>query len=47
LIGRLTALSRFISKLGKKAFPFYQLLRKTDKFTWIVEAHATFDGLKR
>jgi hypothetical protein len=33
LIGRLAALNRFISKLGKKALPFYRLLRKTDKFT--------------
>jgi hypothetical protein len=29
----LATLSRFIGKLGEKAFPFYQLLRKTDKFT--------------
>jgi hypothetical protein len=33
LTGRLAALSRFICKLGKKAIPFYQLPRKTDKFT--------------
>jgi hypothetical protein len=47
LIGRLAALSRFISKLGEKALPFYQLLRKTNKFTWTVEAQAAFDDLKR
>jgi hypothetical protein len=40
-------LSRFISKLGKKAPPFYQLLRKTDKFTWTAEAQPAFDDLKR
>jgi hypothetical protein len=44
---RLVALSRFISKLGEKALPFYQLLRKTDKFTRIAEAQAAFDDLKR
>jgi hypothetical protein len=33
LTGRLAALSHFISKLGKKALPFYRLLRKIDKFT--------------
>jgi hypothetical protein len=38
LIGHLAALSRFISKLGEKALPFYQLLRKTDRFTWTAEA---------
>jgi hypothetical protein len=38
LIGRLAAFSRFISKLGEKALPFYRLLRKTDKFTWTTEA---------
>jgi hypothetical protein len=47
LIGRLAALSRFISKLGEKTLPFYQLLRKTDKFTWTAEAQAAFDDLKR
>jgi hypothetical protein len=47
LIGRLAALSRFISKLNEKALPFYRLLRKTDKFTWTEEAQATFDDLKR
>jgi hypothetical protein len=46
LRGRLAALSRFISKLGEKSLPFYRLLRKTDKFTWTVEAQAAFDDLK-
>jgi hypothetical protein len=46
LTGHLAALSRFISKLGKKALPFYRLLWKTDNFTWIEEAQAAFDGLK-
>jgi hypothetical protein len=46
LTGRLAALNRFISKLAKKALPFYRLLRKTDRFTWTAEAQATFDNLK-
>jgi hypothetical protein len=47
LAGRLAALSRFISKLGEKALPFYRLLRKIDNFTWTEEAQAAFDDLKR
>jgi hypothetical protein len=47
LTGRLATLSRFISKLGEKALPFYRLLRKTDNFTWTAEAQAMFDDLKR
>jgi hypothetical protein len=46
LTGRLAALSHFISKLSEKALPFYQLLRKIEKFIWTVEAHAAFDDLK-
>src|SRR4051812_8814151 len=34
LAGRVAALSRFISRMGEKALPFYQLLRKADKFEW-------------
>jgi hypothetical protein len=47
LTGRLSPLSRFISKLGEKALPFYRLLQKTDNFMWTEEAQATFDDLKR
>jgi hypothetical protein len=43
---RLAALSRFISKLGEKSLPFYQLLSKIDKFTWTTEAQVAFDDLK-
>jgi hypothetical protein len=46
LTGHLAVLSRFISKLGEKALPFYQLLRKTNKFAWTAEAQAAFDDLK-
>ena len=38
LTGRLAALSRFISRLGEMTLPFYQLLRKGDKFEWTEEA---------
>jgi hypothetical protein len=34
----LAALSRFISRLGKKALPLYRLLRKTKRFAWTLEA---------
>jgi hypothetical protein len=30
----MTALSRFISKLGERGMPFYKLLRKADDFQW-------------
>jgi hypothetical protein len=46
LIGRLVALSCFISKRGEKALPFYRLLWKTDNFTSTEEAQAVFDDLK-
>ena len=34
LTGRLAALSRFISRLGERTLPFYQLIRKGCKFEW-------------
>src|SRR3954471_18625404 len=46
LAGRIAALSRFISRMGEKALPFYQLLRKTEKFEWMPEADDTFESLK-
>jgi hypothetical protein len=46
LTGRLAVLSRFISKLGEEALPFYRLLRKTNNFTWTEEAQAAFNDLK-
>src|SRR5215216_1481094 len=47
LARRIAALSRFISRMGKKALPFYQLLRKADKFEWTNEAQEAFEDLKR
>ena len=34
LAGRIAALSRFISRLGEKAIPLYQMLKKMDDFVW-------------
>jgi hypothetical protein len=36
--GCLAALSRFISCLGKKALPLYRLLKKSEHFSWTLEA---------
>ena len=36
--GCLASLSRFISRLGEKALPLYQLMKKTDKFSWTSSA---------
>jgi hypothetical protein len=47
LAGRIAVLSRFIARLGEKALPFYQLLKKSNKFTWIEEAKDAFADLKR
>ncbi|KAK1642614.1 hypothetical protein QYE76_060419 [Lolium multiflorum] len=47
LAGRLAALSRFIAKLGEKALPFYNLMRKSEKFEWTKEAQESFDNLKK
>src|ERR1044072_2933157 len=47
LTGRLAALSRFISRLGERTLPFYQLLRKGEKFKWIEEARNAFAYLKK
>src|SRR3954469_22321292 len=47
LAGRIAALSMFIGRMGEKALPFYQLLRKADKFEWTPEANDAFESLKR
>jgi hypothetical protein len=36
--GCLVALSRFISCLGEKALPLYRLLKKSEHFSWTLEA---------
>ena len=45
--GCLASLSRFLSRLGEKAIPLYQLMKKTKKFTWTPQADEAFKELKR
>src|SRR3989337_2066993 len=45
--GCLASLSRFISRLGEKALPLYQLMKKTTCFEWNDQAAQTFLQLKR
>src|SRR3954470_16670500 len=47
LTGCLAALSRFISRLGEKALPLYQLMKKSSDFTWTEESQVAFDDLKK
>jgi hypothetical protein len=42
LTGCMAALSRFISRLGEKALPFFKLLKASEKFIWLKEADAAF-----
>jgi hypothetical protein len=46
VMGCLTALSHFISRLGEKGLPLYHLLRKTERFTWTSEAEEALGNLK-
>ena len=46
-MGCLAALSCFISRLGERGLPLYQLLKKTDHFVWTVEAQEVLDWLKQ
>ena len=43
LAGRIAALSR----LGEKAIPLYQMMKKTDNFVWSDAANTAFEDLKR
>ena len=45
-MGCLAALSRFISRLGKKGLPLYRLLRKSKRFSWTPEAEEALTKLK-
>ena len=47
LAGRVAALSRFISRLGEKAMPLYQMMKKEDDFVWSDTANSAFEDLKR
>ena len=46
LIGRLTALSRFVPKLAEKMRPMVQLLKKASRFEWSTECEEIFLQLK-
>jgi hypothetical protein len=46
LTGSLAALSRFISRLAKRALPFFKLLQKSGPFSWTEEAEQAFQELK-
>ena len=46
LTGRVTALGRFISKLGERAMPFFKLMKKKGPFEWTPEADRAFQDLK-
>ena len=41
------ALSQFISQLGEKAIPLYQMMKKTDHFVWSDAAGQAFEALKK
>src|SRR5215210_336740 len=45
--GCLASLSQFISRLGEKALPLYQLMKKSDKFIWTSQADVAFQELKK
>ena len=47
LTGRVTALGRFISKLGERALPFFKLMKKKGPFEWTQEADKVFQDLKK
>src|SRR3954469_7563736 len=45
--GCLASLSRFVCRLGGKALPIYQLMKKSDKFIWTPQADNAFHELKK
>src|SRR3954467_12512119 len=47
LTGCLASISRFISRLGEKALPLYQLMKKTNFFEWNHKADEAFQQLKK
>jgi hypothetical protein len=46
LTGCMTALNRFISKLGEWGLPFFKLLKHQEKFVWTPEANHALSQLK-
>ena len=45
--GCLASVSRFQSRLGERALPLYQLMKKTSPFEWNGKADEAFQDLKR
>jgi hypothetical protein len=43
----LAALSHFIARLGEQSLHLYQLLKKSEHFTWTLEAQGALESLKR
>ncbi|XP_057811780.1 uncharacterized protein LOC131026016 [Salvia miltiorrhiza] len=46
LNGRITALSRFISRSAERSLPFFKVLRKGSRFEWSSECQRAFEDLK-
>ena len=46
LADQIAPLSRFVSRLGEKAIPLYQMLKKTDNFVCSDVANEAFEDLK-
>jgi len=46
LTGRMAALSRFLSASGEKGHPYFQCLRRNNKFAWTKECEEAFVKLK-
>ena len=45
--GCLASFSRFLSRLGERALPLYQLMKKASPFEWNSKADEAFQDLKR
>ena len=46
LTGRMVALSRFLAKSGDRGFPYFQCLKKNEKFQWTDQCEEAFQKLK-
>ena len=46
LTGRMVALSRFVSASGEKGHPYFQCLKRNNKFVWTKECEEVFVKLK-
>jgi hypothetical protein len=45
--GCLAALNQFIARLGERSLPLYQLLKKSEHFTWTSEVQEALESLKK